>query len=203
MFNRGRKSNKRAKRSPIPEMNYFIPEIGVSYVLIYFERYQAGIRVSYSIKDRIFTVKADSRISRKQIEAFMLSKSDLLLKWTKLDDNKTALPLPEGCKTAAFKNKLLNRCYDLLEKGGYDGPRPDEYKIGYGKSYWGRCTSDKVISISCYCYYLTDDQLYYILMHEHAHLTHMHHKPAFWNLVELYCPNYKNLRKELKSYSLK
>ena len=129
--------------------------------------------------------------------------SDRFKKWTNIEDTKEVLPLPADCRSTTFKNKLLKRCMDLIESASYDGPRPDEYKIAYSKSYWGRCTSDKVISISAYCYYLTDDQLFYILMHEHAHLIHMHHKPAFWNLVELYCPNYNNLRKELKSYSLR
>ncbi len=184
-------------------MNYFIAEIGVSYELIYFERYQAGIRITYSPKEQKFTVKADSRIKREQIEAFMISKAALFQKWTQKEYSAEQLDLPSDCKTTTFKNKLLKRCEELLIRAEYDGPRPEEYKVAYSKSYWGRCTSDKVISISAYCYYLTDDQLFYILMHEHAHLTHMHHKPAFWNLVELYCPNYKELRKELKSYSLK
>lgn len=203
MFNRSRKSNRRSKRSPVPVMTYFIPEIGVSYVLIYYERYQAGIRVSYSVSDKLFTVKADSRIKREQIEAFMISKRELFEKWTNINDTKEVLSLPSDCKSVTFKNKLLKRCSDLLREGNYDGPVADQYKVSYSKSYWGRCSADKVISISCYCYYLNDDQLYYILMHEHAHLTHMNHKTAFWNLVELYCPDYKTLRKELKNYSLK
>lgn len=184
-------------------MTYVIPEIGFSYELIYYERYNAGIRVTYSIRDNQFTVKADSRISREQIEKFLISKADLFAKWTTKTDEREVLPLPDNCKTAAFKNKLLNRCISILESSGYDGPRADVYRIAYSKTYWGRCSADKVISISCYCHYLTDEQLHYVLMHEHAHLIHMHHKAAFWNLVELYCPDYKEQRKSLKDYKLK
>lgn len=184
-------------------MTYVIPEIGISYELIYYEKYAAGIRVTYSLRDNSFTVKADSKISREHIEKFLISKSNLFAKWTSKIDEREVLPLPDNCKSITFKNKLMERCMKILSDCNYDGPRADVYKIAYSKSYWGRCSADKVISISCYCHYLTDEQLHYVLMHEHAHLIHMNHKTAFWNLVELYCPDYKNIRQSMKEYKIK
>ncbi len=181
-------------------MTYVIPEIGVSYDLEYFEKYKAGIRVTFNPNDRKFSVKADSRIPQKKVHEFMLSKAPLFEKWLNKREEKTPITLPSDSRSPAFKKKLLDRCEELLKY--YDGPRAVQYKVSYSKSYWGRCTNEHVISISAYCSYLTDDQLFYVLVHEHAHLIHMHHKPAFWNLVELYCPNYKKLRCELKGYTL-
>ena len=182
-------------------MTYDIPEIGVSYELEYFEHYKAGIRVTFSPSENKFSVKADSRISQPKIHEFMLSKAPLFVKWINKAEEKTALSLPSDSRSTTFKNRLLKRCEELLSD--YDGPRADVYKVSYSKTYWGRCSADKVISISAYCTYLTDDQLRYILIHEHAHLIHLHHKPAFWNLVELYCPDYKKHRDSLKAYTLK
>ena len=200
VFKKGHKQ-QRSKRAPIPVMTYVIPEVGISYELEYFERYKAGIRVTFSPAEGKFNVKADSRIPVTEVDKFMRSKAPLFVKWLNKNETKKELTLPSDSRSTAFKNRLIKRCMDLMND--YDGPRADQYKISYSKTYWGRCSADKVISISAYCYYLTDDQLFYVLMHEHAHLTHMHHKPAFWNLVELYCPNQKSLRCELKGYTLK
>lgn len=200
VFKRGRKQ-QRAKRAPIPVQTYFLPEIGLSYELEYFERYKAGIRVSYTPSTNKFNVKADSKIPQKEIEKFMTQKAPLFIKWLNKTSEKQLLELPADSRSTTFKNKLLKRC--LLLMSDYEGPRAAQYKIAYSRSYWGRCSADKVISISAYCWFLTDEQLFYVLMHEHAHLTHMHHKPDFWNLVELYCPDYKALRAQLKSYALK
>lgn len=182
-------------------MTYVIPEVGLSYDLEYYERYKAGIRVTFSPVERKFNVKADSKIPPSEVERFMKLKSPLFAKWLNKVEEKISVTLPSDSRSASFKNRLLNRCEKLLEN--YEGPRAEQYKVSYSKSYWGRCSADKVISISAYCAYLNDDQLFYVLVHEHAHLIHMHHKPAFWNLVELNCPDYKELRNELKSYSLK
>ncbi|MBO7448845.1 MAG: M48 family metallopeptidase [Clostridiales bacterium] len=182
-------------------MTCVIPEVGISYELEYYERYKAGIRVTYSPNDSKFFVKADSRVPRSEIDRFMREKSPLFMKWINKAEAKQELTLPNDSRSASFKNRLLKRCEDLMVD--YEGPRAISYKVSYSKSYWGRCSADKVISISAYCNYLTDEQLFYVLMHEHAHLIHMHHKPAFWNLVENYCPNYKSLRNELKGYTLK
>lgn len=200
VFKRGRKQ-KRAKRAPIPVQTYVLPEIGLSYELEYFEHYKAGIRVSYTPSAGRFNVKADSRIPREEIEHFMKQKAPLFMKWISKTENRTLLELPSDSRSTTFKNKLLKRCEMLM--ADYDGPRAAQYKIAYSKSYWGRCSADKVISISAYCWFLTDEQLFYVLMHEHAHLIHMHHKPEFWNLVEMYCPDCKRIRSQLRSYTLK
>ena len=182
-------------------MTCVITEVGLSYELEYYEHYKAGIRVTFSPSERKFNVKADSRIPPSEVDKFMRQKTPLFVKWLEKNEAKEELSLPSDSRSTTFKNKLLNRCFTLM--ADYDGPRALEYKVAYSKSYWGRCSADKIISISAYCFFLTDEQLFYVLMHEHAHLTHMHHKPVFWNLVEYYCPEYKRLRAELKSYSLK
>ena len=42
-----------------------------------------------------------------------------------------------------------------------------------------------------------------VLVHELAHLRHMNHSADFWNFVSQFDPDYKQHRKELKSYSLR
>lgn len=168
------------------------------YRIEYFIGYRVGIRVTMC--EEYLDVKADYRIPREKIEEFLLSKKSLFVRWRSRAEEKTNLELPPNSKSASFKNALLKRCETLIDQSDYDGPRPVSMKICNSKSYWGRCTSDKIVSISSYCSYLPDDLLFYILMHEFAHITHMHHKSEFWNLVGLYCPNYKICVQKLKKY---
>ena len=38
----------------------------------------------------------------------------------------------------------------------------------------------------------------YVIVHELSHLVYFNHSKDFWNLVSKYCPNYKEIKKELK-----
>ena len=42
------------------------------------------------------------------------------------------------------------------------------------------------------------DIIDYVVIHELAHIKYFDHSKSFWNFVSLYCPKYKELRKELK-----
>lgn len=51
-------------------------------------------------------------------------------------------------------------------------------------------------------YYLPEELLDYVVIHELAHRRHMNHSADFWAEVEKYCPDYKVQRKRLKEYKL-
>jgi hypothetical protein len=38
----------------------------------------------------------------------------------------------------------------------------------------------------------------YVIIHELCHLKEMNHSKKFWDLVEGFCPDYVNLKKELR-----
>ena len=39
----------------------------------------------------------------------------------------------------------------------------------------------------------------YVIIHELAHIKHKITQKDFWNLVEVYCPNYKEVEKRFKN----
>ncbi|MCA9324038.1 M48 family metallopeptidase [Candidatus Saccharibacteria bacterium] len=67
------------------------------------------------------------------------------------------------------------------------------------KSRWGACDNHKNISLNSYLIQLDWALIDYVICHELAHTEHHHHQPRFWEFVERLNPNYKSLRKELKS----
>lgn len=66
------------------------------------------------------------------------------------------------------------------------------------RSRWGSCSSRSTISLNWKLIQTPDWISDYVIYHELAHLTHMNHSKAFWNLVNNYFPEYKNAEKWLK-----
>jgi predicted metal-dependent hydrolase len=69
------------------------------------------------------------------------------------------------------------------------------------RSRWGSCSSAGVINLNIWLVQLPDELIEYVCCHELAHLNHPHHQKLFWNELSNMLPNYKMLRKKLKTYS--
>ena len=67
------------------------------------------------------------------------------------------------------------------------------------KTRWGSCSSSGKLSFNFKLMKFRKDVIDYVIIHELCHLKEMNHSKKFWKLVESYCPNYKTLRRELKS----
>ena len=56
--------------------------------------------------------------------------------------------------------------------------------------------------IECLLYYMPQELMDYVIVHELSHRRHMNHSAEFWEEVEKYCPEYRTYRKQLKGYEL-
>jgi predicted metal-dependent hydrolase len=65
---------------------------------------------------------------------------------------------------------------------------------------WGACRSNGTITINFCISMLPEELRDYIISHEIAHLKEMNHSKKFWSVVELLCPDYKRLKKDLGRY---
>ena len=66
------------------------------------------------------------------------------------------------------------------------------------KSRWGSCSSDNIICINNFVYYLPLHLKEYIILHELVHTKIKNHKKLFWEELEKICRNCKSKRKELR-----
>lgn len=64
---------------------------------------------------------------------------------------------------------------------------------------WGSCSSLGNLNFNYRLYFLPEKYMDYVIVHELAHRLQMNHSKEFWNIVAKYCPDWKALRKELKS----
>lgn len=72
-------------------------------------------------------------------------------------------------------------------------------KIRKMKTRWGVCNrKDNSITINSELIKYSLDKLDYVIIHELSHFVHFNHSKNFWLQVSKYCPNYKQIKKELK-----
>lgn len=72
-------------------------------------------------------------------------------------------------------------------------------KIRKMKTRWGVCNrKDNSITINSELIKYELDKLDYVIIHELSHFVHFNHSKNFWLEVSKYCPNYKQIKKELK-----
>lgn len=70
------------------------------------------------------------------------------------------------------------------------------------KTRWGSCSAKGNLNFNYQLYYLPEELLDYVVVHELAHRRYMNHSEAFWNEVEKYCPAYRQCRERLKIYQI-
>jgi len=101
------------------------------------------------------------------------------------------------------KNEIL-RELSLLESKYKSNPyvNINNIKIStrHTKTRFGSCNA-RLRKVNFNTNLVHYDKLYleYVFLHEICHLTHQNHSRDFYELLEKLCPNYKELRRELKS----
>ncbi len=58
-------------------------------------------------------------------------------------------------------------------------------------SRWGSCSSKRNLNFNCLLMLCPDEVVDYVIIHELCHLKEMNHSKRFWELVSVYCPEYK------------
>ncbi len=67
----------------------------------------------------------------------------------------------------------------------------------------GSCTHDQKFSLNLDLIHLPTKYIKYVIIHEACHLKIKNHSKKFRALVESFCPNYKETKKELRKFNIR
>lgn len=77
---------------------------------------------------------------------------------------------------------------------------PTSIKYRKNKRTWGSCNYKNGLNFNFLLMKFPLEVMEYVVIHELAHIKHKNHSSKFWNLVEKYCPDYKQRENLLKSF---
>lgn len=131
--------------------------------------------------------------------------------------NKYFSPLLENGKLKIAVNKYSDKKYIINEVNKFiadlsqkeikesmerltklTGLYPNKITVKSMTASWGRCNSKRNISINYKVITFPKSYIDYVCIHELCHLKHMDHSAEFWNEVEKYCSNWKEIRKDMR-----
>lgn len=166
-------------------MNKTMPEYEIKYSKIK--------NIYIQIKNEKVIVKSPKRISKKEIEKIIEQKSEWIQKIIEKENKKQEKK--ELYTKEEFKEIIEKNANELIQETGV---RPNKITIKQIKYAWGSCSSKKNITLNLELIKYSQQAIRYVILHELCHLKYMNHSKDFWNLVEKYMPNYKQIKKEFK-----
>ena len=187
------------------------------YIQIHLSKYQSEQQVlTYMVKNKDkFIAKYSHYSDKKHAKIDYLIWGNVVQKihdakvnnFTYIADTHT-LYIPQKYidhedKLHQFEKELVQQKLDqLIQKyshNGYIDISNVKYTIRIMRTRYGSCNKGKRrISINLDLVHYNPQFIEYVFLHEITHLVHGNHAREFYELLETLCPNYKQLRTELK-----
>ncbi len=183
-----------------------IREVEYNGTIIKYELERKRVKnINLRIKpDLTVAVSANRRVSVKYIDGFVLKKADFILNAVESFKRANKKELKPNYSEEDFLNLIkseFDRTYNLFLK--YNITKPI-LKLRKMKSRWGSCDFVKgIITLSRNLIYCTEEQIRYVIIHEFSHLLVHNHSQDFYNIVKIYEPDYKRIRKEMNKINLR
>lgn len=153
--------------------------------------------------DGSMVVSTPMRTSMQRILMFIKQNQEwLLLRLAELAKSPTVTKAPSHSarEIAVYKRQALilikNRISILNKSYGFAFAA---ISVRNQKSRWGSCSRKGNLSFNYRIALLPSDYADYVIAHELCHLQEFNHSPRFWALVERTIPDYRRLRKDLRS----
>ena len=146
-----------------------------------------------------------SNLRKEKEDNFYLfgSKYDVIYGFNELEINGNKIYVKDKKMLDKYLDNKIKEVFSEHLKYYYDNylediPKPN-LKIRKMSTRWGVCNlRNKNVTLNYYLYKYDIECLDYVIVHELSHFIYPDHSKLFWNQVNKYCKNYKELRKKLK-----
>ncbi len=162
-------------------------------MLQYKIKYSKIKNVYIQIKEGEVIVKAPTKTTKQEIEQIIQQKADWIQKNIEKENKKNqrkAIYTEEK-----FKQIIEKNANELIK---ITGLTPNKIRIRNIKYAWGTCSANKNITINYNLIKYSEQAIKYVILHELCHLKYMNHSKKFWELIQKYMPEYKQVKKEFK-----
>ena len=151
--------------------------------------------------DGTVAVSAPMRTPQDRIDGFVLSRADRIIEAVGRARQTPALPEPSDDEVRAcmlFVRSEVDRLFPYFASLGVAYP---EIRFRHMTSQWGNCrTSENRVTFSTRLALLPRDCVSMVVAHEMCHFLHADHSAAFYAELEKIVPDYRELRKKMRSY---
>lgn len=168
-------------------------------------QYKKVKNINLRIKvDGKISVSANRWISQKQIDSFLLSKEEFIVRTLEKFSRRVSSPSRQYFAEKEICSVIRNICesvYPYFREKGIEYP---QIKLRKMVSQWGNCRKEKgILTFNKNLLYAPIECIEYVVWHEFTHLLHPNHSIAFYNELGKVCPHWKECRKRLKEINLK
>lgn len=154
-------------------------------------------------QDCRITVRTPLRVSKAEIFRFIDERSDWIEKTLgkmqkRRDEMKIRDRFTENELRAMTELAMTRIPERAAEYARLMGVHYNNITIRCQKTRWGSCSSKGNLNFNCLLMKLPENVRDYVIVHELCHLIEPNHSASFWREVSKYCPDYKELRRQLK-----
>ena len=146
-------------------------------------------------------VSANQRHPENEIEEFLSSKRAWLAKH--LAAIKTSVPPIRYFSEEALEETVRFYCDKLFPYYEAKGISYPELKFRNMTSQWGNCRpKQSILTFNTNLCFAPKVCVWYVVCHEWTHFLVPNHSEAFYRELGMICPNWKELRKQLKEVKI-
>ena len=159
--------------------------------------------IAIEVRPDMLLVRAPLRMTKREIEAFLLEKRQWIEKHVQSMQERQAMLRSLKPYTIEEMQALADKAVEVIpvkvrHYAALLGVDYGRITIRNQKSRWGSCSSKGNLNFNCMLMLFPDEIIDSVVVHELCHRKHMNHSAQFYAEIEKVFPEYQKCHKWLK-----